>query len=69
MIIAGIVAAIVLLIGLITLVAKKFSDWYNKDKIESEKAAKSAERLAEAYKSVKAAYDEMLKSISDYRDG
>lgn len=69
LIIAGIVAAIVLLIGLITLVAKKFSDWYNKDKIESEKAAKSAERLAEAYKSVKAAYDEMLKSISDYRDG
>ncbi len=68
-VLAVIIAALVGLIALITLIAKKFSDWYNKDKIESEKAAKSAERLAEAYKSVKAAYDEMLKSISDYKDG
>ena len=63
-----IVLAVIAAVTALVLVFKALSNWYNKDKLAAEEAAKSAAALAEQYDKVKSAYDEMMKSISSYED-
>lgn len=60
--------AIVAAVTALILVFKVLSNQYNKDKIAAEKAAKAAATLAEQYDKIKASYEEMTKTISDYRE-
>lgn len=63
-----IVLAVIAAVTALVLVFKALSNWYNKDKIAAEKAAKAAATLAEQYDKIKASYEEMTKAISDYRE-
>lgn len=63
-----IILAVIAAVTALVLAFKALSNWYNKDKLAAEEAAKSAAALAEQYDKVKSAYDEMMKSISSYED-
>ena len=65
MILAAIVTAVV-------IVVKSLYEWWNKDAIAAEKAAKSAELLKERYNETKQAYENLISSMEEYqtaRDG
>lgn len=64
LIMLGIAAAVAAL----TIAIKALVNWYNKDKLAAEKAAKSAKELSEAYDKVKSAHEEMLQQISKYEE-
>lgn len=63
-----IVLAVIAAVTALVLVFKALSNWYNKDKIAAEKAAKAAATLAEQYDKIKASYEEMIKAISNYKE-
>lgn len=65
MFLAAIVAGVVIIV-------KSLYEWWNKDAIAAEKAAKSAELLKERYNETKQAYEDLISSMEEYqtaRDG
>ena len=69
-VIAGAAVAITAIVAGIAIIAAgsvAIYNWWNKASIEAEKAAKEAEKMKEAYQGVKAEYDSLTNTISDYQ--
>lgn len=63
-----IIAAIVAIIGLVTVGIKALSDAYNADAIAAQQAAEAAQEAKKAFGDAKTAADNLKTTISDYTD-
>ena len=61
-----IVLAVIAAVTALVLVFKALSNWYNKDKLAAEEAAKSAAALAEQYDKVKSALEQLDDEDLEY---